>query len=438
MEAISNAETGFFRPVVASADSLIVLRYTGEGFVPVMIPCEPLEDVSPVRYLGSEVVKKHPVVKDWMIESPVSVEIDSVRIESGYYSGLKNIGLVGLYPIVEGYKEYPAYGLRADIMDPAWVHNLHFAATYTPNEALPEEERLHARAEYSHYNWSFHGSYNRAAFYDLFGPTKSSRQGYELGFSYYNYLYYKEPRSLQYSVGATGYRSWKRLPDAQNVKTVYSDFGSGYAQLTFQGFDGTIGAIEAERGFLSTLGVRDIYAQEEHYPRVNATVTMGLLLPWDHSSIWLRGSSGHCFGDRFDPFSNFYFGGFGNNWVDNGAVNRYRQYYAFPGTELNAIAGQNYVKGMLEWALPPLRFKRVGFPALYANWARLSLFTSGILTNVDSDNYRHDVVNAGAQLNMRTVIFSSLESTFSVGYAVSAQNGWETEDEFMVSLKILR
>ena len=55
---------------------------------------EVLEDVSPVRYLGNEIVRKHPVVKDWMIASPVAVAIDSVKLESGYYSGLKNVRLI--------------------------------------------------------------------------------------------------------------------------------------------------------------------------------------------------------------------------------------------------------------------------------------------------------------------------------------------------------
>ena len=39
-------------------------------------------------------------------------------------------------------------------------------------------------------------------------------------------------------------------------------------------------------------------------------------------------------GARDDPFANFFFGGFGNNYVDRLEEKRYRQYYAFPGAEL--------------------------------------------------------------------------------------------------------
>ena len=58
----------------------------------------------------------------------------------------------------------------------------------------------------------------------------------------------------------------------------------------------------------------------------------GFALPWAHSSIWLRTAAGTSPGPRDDPFANFYFGGFGNNWVDRGEAKRYRDYYAFPDT----------------------------------------------------------------------------------------------------------
>ena len=52
--------------------------------------------------------------------------------------------------------------------------------------------------------------------------------------------------------------------------------------------------------------------------------------------------------------SNFYFGGFGNNRVDNGAVKRYRDYDAMPGFGLNEISGLGFARQMFELNLPPL------------------------------------------------------------------------------------
>ncbi|MDX1673148.1 MAG: hypothetical protein R3211_12485, partial [Balneolaceae bacterium] len=117
---------------------------------------------------------------------------------------------------------------------------------------------------------------------------------------------------------------------------------------------------------------------------------------------------------------------------------RYREFYSFPGTELNQINGTNYGKLLAEWTLPPVRFRRLGFLSLYANWAQLSLFSSGIISNVDDSNLRQAYYNVGGQVDLKIVMFSILDSTFSVGWA-SAWNHYtgEQSTEWMFSLKIM-
>jgi len=90
---------------------------------------------------------------------------------------------------------------------------------------------------------------------------------------------------------------------------------------------------------------------------------LGLRTPLRHSSIWLRSSGGTAFGDRLSPYANFYFGGYGiTGWITV-QKKEYREYYSFPGVALNEISGKNYAKSVLEWNLPPVRFRRVGRPA---------------------------------------------------------------------------
>jgi hypothetical protein len=151
----------------------------------------------------------------------------------------------------------------------------------------------------------------------------------------------------------------------------------------------------------------------------------------------LRVAAGQAFGDRETSFGNFYFGGFGNNWVDHQEVKRYREYDAFPGVELNSIGGRNFVRGMVEWALPPVRFRRFGFTNLYCTWARFAAFTTAIVTDLDAAELRRNVGNIGLQVDFRLVIFSRLESTLSFGYATAFEQSARLTDEFMVSLKIL-
>ena len=67
-------------------------------------------------------------------------------------------------------------------------------------------------------------------------------------------------------------------------------------------------------------------------------------------------SVGYSYGERNNPYANFYFGGFGNNWVDYLHEKRYREYYSFPGVELNWVGGTNYAKILLEWCLPQSDF----------------------------------------------------------------------------------
>ena len=83
---VSNTETGFFRPLPLGGDSLVVFRYTGEGFVPARSRRKPLEDVSAITFLGQQIAEKHPVVKDWKRRLAAAVPLDSLITGQGGYS----------------------------------------------------------------------------------------------------------------------------------------------------------------------------------------------------------------------------------------------------------------------------------------------------------------------------------------------------------------
>ncbi len=440
MQVMSNAETGYFRPLPVSEDSLIVLHYTAKGFIPVKMAIQPQANVNAIRYLGQAVAEKHPVVKTWKLEapSPAKINLDSLTTFTGAYHPMRSITLASAYPVVEGYKDFASYGLRFNFSDPILLHHLDLTASYTPNQSLPAAERWHAALNYQFWNWKLSATYNNASFYDLFGPTKTSRKGYAAAVQYKKYLIYDDPRTLDYSLGAAGYGGLERLPDFQNVAASFDKFLTLKASLTYQFFQRSIGAVDDEKGVKWQLVSRTNYVRTKVFPRAQANFDYGLALPLNHSSIWLRNSVGHSFGSRREPFANFYFGGFGNNWVDYLEAKRYREDYSFPGVELNDIAGTNYAKTLLEWTLPPLRFRRLGFQALYCNWMRCAFFTSGILTNLESAAQRRRLVNAGGQMDFRLAFLSSLESTFSLGYAVAVERGQPPAKEFMVSLKLLK
>ncbi len=442
LEALTNSETGMFRPVPYTADSIIAFRYSGQGFVPVAIPIDPTEDVAPIRYLGQEIVERHPVVTTWKLAppNPQRINIDSLTTSRGEYEGLGDLRLASMYPIVQGYKDVYALGLTATISDPLPVHYFNLTGSWSPNRDLPVKERLHAYAEYFFQSWKFSAGYNTADFYDLFGPTKSSRKGYTASIGYSRTIFEERPRVFDYSVNLSGYSDIDRLPDFQSVTPTVDRFVTLGLKLNYAAQMRTLGANDVEKGMKASLSISSKYGTKKYFPRVYSTFDYGLIL-WDHSSLWFRTAAGQSFGDRTNTLASFYFGGFGNNWVDHGEVRRYRDYYSFPGVDIDdqgSLGGTNFGKLTLEWDLPPLRFRRVGLPIAYANWARLALISSGVVTNVDDGSLRQKALSVGAQLDVKLVLFSSLESTLSGGFAAAVRPDQRRTREWMVSLKILR
>jgi len=437
MDIVTNCESGFFRPVPFKLDTVITFRYSGKGFDPVLVPVAPLEDVNAISYLGQAVVNQHPVLKEWMAESPAAIELDSLITYQGKYRPLKNVKLASVYPIVEGYKAYTSYGLHADIMDPLLFHQLELTGSYSPTDRLDTSENFHATLKYNYWPWKFWISYNHADFYDLFGPTKVSRRGNGAGIQYFRYLINDRPKTLDVTLNLAGYSGLERLPQYQNIEVYYDRFLSLNADLKYSFLLSSLGAVEKEEGFLSHLTGTAHYVPSEVIPKIFGRYDYGFLLPWNHSSLWIRTAIGFGISNRLETLANFYFGGFGNNWVDFQEFSRYREYYSFPGADLNAIGGTNFTKLLLEWTLPPLRFKRFGMPSFYLRWVRLAVFSSGLMTNLDDETYRTNAVNVGGQLDFRLITFSHLKSTFSLGYAVAWIKDRKPTTEFMISLKIL-
>lgn len=422
MEALTNVESGLFRPIPISNDSMIAYAYTAKGFVPVRAPIATREDINAVHYLGQEVVERHPIVKAWNAGSPARVNLDEITTYAGPYKPLRRMRIGSIYPVFEGYKNTVAAGLRFNVSDPLALRSMDLTAAVSP-----KSEKLHLKFDFDAGAWRLRLHHNGSDFYDLFGPTKVSRKGDAASVAYHRFVIFERPRTLEYTVSGAVYRGLDTLPDYQNIAAPFRQYATAGGHLDYKDVRRTLGAIEEEYGSQWTVAASANRVNGDFFPRVYATYDRGAILPIPHSSVWLRSSAGKSFGDRDNPFANFFFGAFGNNWVDYQDAHRYREYYAFPGLDLNEAGGTSFGKATAEWDLPPLRFRAAGVPSLYANWARLALFTSQLRTG--GRNY-HDL---GAQVDLSLVLFSNLESMFSVGYAKAGRS-----NEVMASLKLLR
>ncbi|HET7291634.1 MAG TPA: hypothetical protein VFM88_04350 [Vicinamibacteria bacterium] len=438
VEAVSNTETGFFRPIPLGGDELLVFRYTGEGFVPALIEAKPLQDVSPITFFGQELAESHPVLKDWKVGSPAEIPLDSMVKRDGPYRSFGRIGLESLYPVVQGYKDSVAPGLRVNLSDPLNFNNFALSASYSVDDELSDSERFHGQLDYRRYDWSASARYNPADFYDLFGPTKTSRKGYAFGLGYDRTLVWDMPRTIDVKVRAEYWGDLEELPDYQGVPTTSDTLFQASARLHGRYVRNSLGYVDDEKGREWDIVVGTEVADGKGYFSTYADLDFGFGLPLRHSSVWLRSSAGFSPGDLDQPYSNFFFGGFRNNWVDHREEKRYRTQPSFPGVEINEISGRNYVKSLFEWNLPPIRFRRAGSPGFYITWARPALFAGGLVTNLDDAGIRRELATVGGQLDFRFTILSRLDMTLSGGYAMALEDGSSPRHEWMASLKVLR
>ncbi len=443
MQPLSNAETGFFKPLPLTQDSLIVFAYSRQGFVPSMIPNAVPDSISAIRFLGNEIAEKRKEVQDWVPAAGPAVDKNSLAAATHEYSTPRNFKLDNAYPVVEGYQDADgnlaaAGGVRANFSDRIGATSLDVTGSYSPAQNLDSDERVHLRAVFRHWNWNISGTLNRADFYDLFGPTRVSRKGYSLVAQYQRNLYLDGPTSVNYTLRAAGYGGLETVPEFQDVAASYDKLATVFGALDYKSLRKSLGAIDDELG--STLGARlnGNYAGSSLHPRVSVEGSRGFLLPLDHSSVWLRGSAGSfAGGNRNDPFSRSYFGGFGNNWVDHRGIKQFQNTESFPGLDINEISGATYGKAQVEWMSPPVRFRKVGIPSAYLRWAGLTAFASGLVTDFDNAPARRSYVSVGAQADLRMITISQFESTFSVGLATAAGKRIPRSSALMVSFKLM-
>jgi WD40-like Beta Propeller Repeat len=438
LESVSNTETGFFRPVPLENDRLLVFRYTGQGFVPSWIDARPVAGVGTITLLGERLASRHPQLDEWNVGSPLAINYESLTRDRRRYRVAGSLKPESFYPIVQGYKSTTALGVRLNFSDPVQLNRASVTASFTPGTNLPSNERLHASAEYQRYDWRARASFNAADFYDLFGPTKTGRKGYGFGIGHTHTIIFDEPRHLTLDIDGDLSGGLDRVPEYQNVAVDVRRLAGLQARLSFSDVRSSLGGVDEESGTKWALRGDLRYVNGALIPRVRVDLARGVPLPAGHSSIWFRQWAGFSPSRRTLAFANFYFGGFGNNYVDTGNEKRYRESYAFPGVDLNGIGGRNFVKSMVEVNLPPVRFAHVGTPGFHATWMRPALFATALLTNLDAASARRALVNAGAQLDFRFSFLSVLDLTASVGGGMAFEPGHAPRRELMVSLKVLR
>jgi hypothetical protein len=440
LAAVSNAETGFFRPLPLDESQLIVLRYAANGFVPTLIEARPTEDLSAVTFLGEQVASKYPEVRSWVAATPSSMPYQSQILREGTYRRIRELSLESLIPVIEGYKDSVGLGGSARFSDPLGYDWLSVDTSYSPDNRLPTKERLHFSTQGRHKQWTAGAAWNGADFYDLFGPTKRSLAGYNGYVGYDLALVFDPPKHTDFIAKVAYYGGLDSLPGFQNVTSPSKNLFTAEAGFVASDTRRSPGAVDDEAGHRWSIKAHTYGAVGDVIPSLIGTFDVGLPLPLDHSSIWLRSGASVSTGSRANPLANSYLGSFGNNYIDSGdhgGAQRYRDLLSMPGFDLDALNGKSLLKSTLEWCLPPLRFEALGSPGFYASWVRPEVFLSALETDPDQRAFRRSAHDIGAQLDLQLHVLHQQSMMLSVGAARGFAPTGLGKSEFMVSLQVL-
>ena len=440
LEALSNAETGFFRPQPMSRRPDAGLRIHGPGLRSgIDAHATPLDDVSSITFLGNEISKKHPIVRDWNVAGKLANFDDKALItHQGKYRPYRELELQNTFPVIDGYRDTEALGWRLQFSDPAQFHKFDVTASYSLDSDLPGDEKLHAELEYQGLNWHAQYRHNGADFYDLFGPTKRSRKGDAWIVGYDRALIYDKPRQLDFSSSLAYYTGLDTLPGNQNVATTAIEHILAFdIGLEYTNTRSSIGSVEHEKGVQWGLSVGATESDLGRVYKPQADFDFGFALPWKHSSLWFYNSGGISDGDSNNPLSSFYWWRFGNNYVDDGEVKRFRQSSSLPGFEIDEIRATDGLS--LDSRAQPAAV------ALSRNWhARIfgSTDLAGRFSTAPCSQTPAIRLNGRSPRWARSwisilLIVHRLPMTFSVGYVTGYDEGQRRGDEWMVSLKIL-
>jgi hypothetical protein len=435
-DAVSNAVTGFFRPLPMADGSLIVYEYTGHGFQPVKIQPKPLTDLGSVKFLGTAVVETHPELATWGAGSPSKVDIAPLIKSRGTYDAQDEMALDASYPVLAGYKGHIAAGWYAQWEDPLMYDRLSANISYSPAGDLANGQQLHADISYYNLFWKITYWHNKADFYDLFGPTERARKGDALLVGYDGILIYDPPRQLEWTADLNLYSGLDVLPGAQNIQSHDPDIATVKLGIVYTDITKSLGAVDAEDGWLLGAHAETSFAHDQMYPSIHGEFNIGTGLPWDHASIWTYNSAGVQGGTKTNALDYFFFGAFGNNYVDDREIKRYRDFDSFPGFGIDELDARAYLKSTEEFNFPPIRFEDAGTPSFYLNSIRTAAF-AGILDSDPGSPDSRTVEDVGFQMDWNFTVAVHLPMTLSIGDAIGAEDGRVKRNEIMVSLKIL-
>ena len=182
-----------------------------------------VKDASAIRFLGTELARKHPVVTQWQVDPPGRRRRREARDRTaGRTSRSATWRSTTPFPSSRATRTRSRWAMRPT----SPIRRATRASTSrrrTPvNGDLPSGERPHFEVKGRYIDWWGSLAWNRSDFYDLFGPVKRSRKGFAAKGGYDTFLIYDDPRTLAFTARAGYYANIDTLPYAQNIESGFT------------------------------------------------------------------------------------------------------------------------------------------------------------------------------------------------------------------------
>ena len=326
VDAVSNTDTGFFRPVPIADGRLLVFRYTGRGFVPTWIDPKPLEDVSAITFFGEQRHRGTPGAQD--LDAGLAGQ-GTVRHDGETDGRLSprrrpatGIGLPRR-PGLQG------HGGRRRGVQPVGPADAQSAAFHRRMVARRRSRRP-ANAPISRpITSATTGAPARRSTAPISTISSARRRqdarAIERRWRHKTTLIFDEPRRLELDVSGSISGNLDRLPDYQNVPVDVGTLVTLEATLTFTDVRNSLGYVDDESGRKWSVDFQSDIADGDVLPEVPGNVrSRRRPSDWPLVDLDPRTAGGSPRATCDSPFANFFFGGFGNNYVDHGDEKRYR------------------------------------------------------------------------------------------------------------------
>ncbi len=434
---ISNTIIGLFRPVEVSADSMVAMEFSLEGFTPIKFAIKKSEKLPAINYFGQRILEKAPELYELNLK-PANEVIDKNSFsEEESFSSLGDISVRTFIPIVSGFQSRFVLGLYTQLNDALLKHDLIMEAGISPFKETTNDIKFHLRLKYSYEQKIILGiEHNAPDFYDLFNKRKRGMLGSRFALGYNHYWVYDNPVKVRQNTEISIYRGIKYIND--NLTEVRQpDYAILKSDLDIRNLRKTVGSIDWESGDQIKLSVMG-YGSNPEDPKFSGQ----LMGEWDkysiflsnHNVLHLKTSVGYHFVNQDLPETMFYFGGFGNREIENEPVKQFEKMFRFPGVPIYSIISDKFIKVMVENSFPPIRIPNVSISSIDLKNINISIFSQGLVSDSPDIN---KIVDLGAQINIMFEHWFNLESTVSAGFAKAWwQNGNDTE--WFVSWKLLK